>query len=113
MARTPLVTGVDTIRAVLGEPPHATVILTLADGPLRRDALAHALAAHGVAATWRSDEALAQVLRQLSSDGTIRRRSTTADYEPSGYELTGHGRERSRIIGLFYEKLAGGCSPSR
>jgi len=112
MASAHFAMGVERVRAVLGEPPVATVILSLADGPLRRDELAHALIACGVATTMQSDAALARVLRQLTADGTVTR-SSTADGEHGVYELTGYGRARARVIGTVLRVARRGCALSR
>jgi DNA-binding HxlR family transcriptional regulator len=103
-------TNVAKVRAAVGEPPEATVILSLAEHPLRRDQLVRALVARGVATTWLSDAALAGVLRQLISDGAIRQRSTV-EGEPGAYELTSTGRNRAGIIRAFFERLAGFALP--
>lgn len=72
--------------------------------PLQSEELAHTLFARGVAASWLSEVGLADVLRQLTADGTIRQRSTGNGH--GAYELTGPGRDRAGIIDAVFGRLA-------
>lgn len=96
--------GVEKVRAALGEPPQAKIIVCLMERPLQSEELAHTLFARGVAASWLSEVGLADVLRQLTADGTIRQRSTGNGH--GAYELTGPGRDRAGIIDAVFGRLA-------
>lgn len=89
------------IEAILSEPTHALVVVSLADGPLRADQLADILAHRSDAKP--CDETLARMLAQLSSTGVLQH-ATRGGHRV--YQLTSSGQRLARNITLVTDALA-------
>jgi hypothetical protein len=88
------------IEAILSEPIHALVVVSLAGGPLRADQLADFLTHRSDAKL--SDETVARIVAQLSSTGVLEH-ATRGGHRV--YELTNSGQRLARNITLVTDAL--------